>query len=184
MNEEIKKLLKNFLLKASILFAIWMIFYHGFIIPDGRANKWLTEQVVVGTKIGLAMLDYDSNKGLVDENNPESSQYIYIDNQPVVLVADECNGFELMALFIGFILAFPGPWKWKTIFIPIGSIIIFLVNVAREVVLALNYKYFQETFDFNHKYTYVFVVYLIIFNIWRFWLNNFSSLIVRKNEVE
>lgn len=176
MNDAVKKILKSFAIKAVILFVGWMIIYHGFIVPDGRANKWLTDQVVSGTKVGLNLLGYESDQGLVDESNPDSSRYIYIDNQPVVLVADECNGFELMALYIGFLLAFPGPWKWKAIFIPIGSVIIFLINVGREVILALNYKYFQESFDFNHKYTYVFVVYLAIFMIWRYWLNRFSVI--------
>jgi len=176
MNDAVKKILKSFAVKAALLLFGWLIIYHGFIVPDGRANKWLTDQVVNGTKIGLSLIGYESAQGLVDESNPDSSRYIYIENQPVVLVADECNGFELMALFIGFLLAFPGPWKWKALFIPIGSIIIFLVNVIREVVLALNYKYFQETFDFNHKYTYVLIVYLVIFMIWRFWMNRFSIL--------
>jgi len=176
MNDQIKKILKEFATKASILFVGWLIVYHGFIVPDGRANRLLTEKVVNGTKIGLSILGYESDQKIIDSSDPNSSRYVFIDNQPVVLVADECNGFELMALYIGFLLAFPGPWKWKAIFIPIGSIIIFLINVGREIILALNYKYFQESFDFNHKYTYVFVVYLIIFLIWRFWLNRFSMI--------
>ena len=180
MHEKIKTLLKSFAIKSAILFVGWMLLYHGFIVPDGRANKWLTDKVVLGTNIGLRILGYDSNQGSLDLKDPHSSRYVYIDNQPVVLVADECNGFELIALYIGFILAFPGPWKWKALFIPIGTLIIFFVNIAREVTLALNYKYFQETFDFNHKYTYVFVVYLVIFLIWRVWLNKYSIIANKK----
>ena len=181
MKDKVRSILKSFLIKAIIIFVVWQVAYYGFILPNGRANSWLTIQVVTGTKVGLDLLGYDSDFGQTDIKNPQSSRYIYIDNQPVVLVADECNGFELMALYIGFLLAFPGPWKWKAIFILVGTVVIFIVNILREVVLALNYKYFQESFDFNHKYTYVFVVYSVIFLIWRFWLNNYS-LISQKNE--
>lgn len=180
MDDRIKSLLKGFAIKASILFVLWLIIYHGLIVPDGRANAWLTNKVVDGTKIGLQILGFTSSQNMIDPSDPNSSRYIYIENQPVVLVADECNGFELMALYIGFILAFPGPWKWKAIFIPLGSAIIFMINVIREIILALNFKYFQESFDFNHKYTYVFVVYFVIFIIWRFWMNRFS--VISKNQ--
>lgn len=177
MNEKIKKLLKQFAIKAALLFIGWMIIYHGFIVPDGRANAWLTTQVVIGTKIGLEILGYDTTSGNLSNNSSEeSAKFISIDGQPVVLVADPCNGFELIALFIGFIVSFPGPWKYKAIIIPIGSFLVFIINVFREIILALNYKYFQESFDFNHKYTYVFVVYFLIFLIWRFWLNRYSKI--------
>jgi len=162
-----KVLLRGFAIKAVITFLVWMFLYHGFIIPDGRLNTFLTVSVINGTTFGLRLLGY--------ETSGEDSM-ILIDNQPVVLVADACNGLELFALYVGFLLCFPGKWKYKLFFIPSGVILIYVINVIREVVLALNYKFFQETFDFNHKYTYVFIVYLFVFGIWRFWLNRYSIL--------
>lgn len=167
---EKKKLLKSFGIKAGITFLVWMILYYGFIIPDGRLNHFLTQQVIDGTTFGLSVLGYDS-KGVDD--------LVYIDGQAVVLVADACNGLELFALYVGFLLCFPGKWKYKALFIPIGVALIFIINVFREIILALNYKFFQETFDFNHKYTYVLVVYLFVFALWRFWLNRYSILAKR-----
>ena len=162
-----KQLLKGFAIKAVLTFVAWSILYYGFIIPDGRLNKFLTDTVISGTTLGLRMLGYETS----GEN-----KMILIDNQPVVLVADACNGLELFALYIGFLICFPGKLKYKLVFIPLGVVMIYVVNVLREIVLALNYKFFQETFDFNHKYTYVFIVYLFVFGIWRFWLNRYSIL--------
>ena len=123
--------------------------------------------MIQGTVAGLHTLGYETHG---------KDDLVYIDNQPVVLVADACNGLELFALYAGFLLCFPGRWTYKALFIPLGTGVIFLVNVMREVVLALNYKFFQETFEFNHKYTYVFVVYIVIFLIWRFWLKRYSII--------
>ncbi|MFY0608221.1 MAG: archaeosortase/exosortase family protein [Cyclobacteriaceae bacterium] len=172
MNEKIQKIIRRFLLRAVLIFLSWVGLYHGIIYPDGRVNDWLTDKVVIGTKVGLTFLGYNANQGFYQG----TSRSISIDNQPVVLVADACNGLELLALFIGFLLAFPGPIRFKLVIIPLGTIVIFLLNIIREIVLALNYKYFQETFEFNHKYTYVFIVYVSIFLIWRFWLNRYSSV--------
>ncbi|REE01623.1 exosortase X [Marinoscillum furvescens] len=165
--QERKRLLKVFVVRAVALYALWLVVYYGFIQPEGSLNAWLTNLVIQGTVIGLDLLGY--------ETSGEGS-LIYIDNQPVVLVADACNGLELFALYAGFLLCFPGPIRYKAFFIPIGIGVVFLVNVLREIVLSLNYKFFQQTFEFNHKYTYVFVVYGVVFLIWRYWLNRYSAI--------
>ena len=163
---------KKFLIRSAIIYFGWLIIYHGLIIPDGRLNKFLTDRVSEGTAIGLEILGYDTDYKVVNGDN-----MVYIDGQAVVLVADECNGLELFALYAGFILAFPGRWTYKAIFVPAGIFLIFLINIAREMALSLNYKFFQETFELNHKYTYVFIVYIFVFLIWRFWLRNYSALV-------
>jgi exosortase/archaeosortase family protein len=162
-----KKLVKVFLIRCGIAYVIWLIAYYGFIQPDGRINAFLTNLVIQGTVIGLDLFGYETT----GEGN-----MVYIDQQAVVLVADACNGLELFVLYAGFLLCFPGKWTYKSIFIPAGIGIIFLVNVLREIILSLNYKFFQETFEFNHKYTYVFVVYIVVFMIWRFWLKRYSVI--------
>ena len=162
-----KKILKSFAIKAIITFISWMILYYGFILPDGKINDVLTASVLDSSVMVLKWIGY----------NAHSADYIiYVDGQESVLVADACNGFELLALYIGFFLCFPGPIRFKIIFIPIGSLVIFSINIIREVSLVLNYNYFQQSFDFNHKYTYAFFVYTAVFLIWRFWLNNYSFI--------
>ncbi|MGB3468816.1 MAG: archaeosortase/exosortase family protein [Cyclobacteriaceae bacterium] len=165
-------IVKKFLIRAGIIYLGWLLLYHAVIVPDGRLNKFLTDQVSAGTVVGLELLGYDTDFKIVNGNN-----MVYIDGQAVVLVADACNGLELFALYTGFLLAFPGRLKYKAIFVPVGILLIFLINVMREVALSLNYKFFQETFELNHKYTYVFIVYVFVFIIWRYWLKNYSALV-------
>ncbi len=173
IREKKTALIKLVAIRAGVIFVTWLIIYHGYIIPDGRLNKALTNSVISGTNFGLTIIGYDTRSSV-------ESSMVFIDEQPVVLVADACNGLELFALYTGFLICFPGRIKYKLIFIPIGISLIYLVNVLREITLALNYKFFQETFDINHKYTYVFIVYLFVFAIWRFWLNRYSYLATNK----
>jgi exosortase/archaeosortase family protein len=72
-------------------------------------------------------------------------------------------------------LAYPGDWKVKTIYILIGSIVIYLINVLRILVLLFNMIYYKGSFDFNHKYTYTIAVYLCVFVLWMLWANHFSK---------
>ena len=87
-----------------------------------------------------------------------------------------CNGLVLYALFTGFIISFPGKILSKFTFIPFGILIIYLTNIIRICLLTyirLNYSF---SFDFNHKYTFTFIVYGIIFLLWRYWVSNFSDI--------
>jgi exosortase/archaeosortase family protein len=75
----------------------------------------------------------------------------------------------LYALFGGFVLAFPGPWQRKLWFIPLGMALIWVLNVLRVAALALNHHYAHQSVDFNHHYTFTFMVYACIFGLWMLW---------------
>lgn len=168
MNKEEKyHILKVFGIRSVLAFIIWMLLYHGIIVPDGRVNQFLTNTVIEGTLFGLKVLGHDCI---------QQGHTVLIDDDPVVLVADECNGLELFVLYAGFIICFPGRIKYKLLFIPIGILLIYIVNVIREIILALNYKFFRESFEFNHKYTYVLIVYIFVFILWRIWIKRYSII--------
>jgi len=43
------------------------------------------------------------------------------------------------------------------------------------VALALTANYFPEYLNFNHTYTFTFMVYAFIFLLWMIWVNRFSE---------
>ncbi len=47
MNNQIRPVLKRFIIRSIVIFVGWLIHFHGFIQPDGRTNQWLTEKVAV-----------------------------------------------------------------------------------------------------------------------------------------
>jgi exosortase/archaeosortase family protein len=168
------KLIKTFLIRALIVFVVWQTLFVAYLQPEGSLNAWLTSTVVVASVRGLQMIGFEAE---AREN------VIFINEEQSVLVADPCNGLELFALFIGFLICFPGGWKSKLVYSVFGCFLISLINVIREIALALNYNYFRATFDLNHKYTYTLVVYVFIFLIWRHWLLRYSIIAqTRTNE--
>ena len=92
-----------------------------------------------------------------------------MNGQAAVVVGPPCNGLILYALFGGFVVAFPGPWQRKLWYIPLGIAIIWGLNVLRVAALAINHHYAHASVDFNHHYTFTFVVYAFIFGLWMLW---------------
>ena len=109
-------------------------------------------------------------------NNPTAVSAIWVNDKPTVSIANECNGVELMALFIGFILAYNGDWKLKTLYMIIGLISIYVINLIRIQLLIANSIYSQETLDFNHHYTFTIAVYACVFGMWMLWANKLSKI--------
>jgi exosortase/archaeosortase family protein len=93
-----------------------------------------------------------------------------------VAVGAPCNGFLLYVLHFCFSVAVPGATINKFWYIPLGFAAVYLANVVRVALLALNVIYFPDSFEFNHHYLFTTLVYLLVFGIWVWWFNRFSGL--------
>src|SRR5688572_8163871 len=160
------KQIARFLVTAFGLYIAWYLCYDLWLFPDGRLDSWLSAKETWLSGWGLSLLGYNASAELYT---------VYINKYPVVLVGNPCNGMVLFALFTGFILAYPGPWKAKLFYIPIGILLIYVLNVLRIMALALNSWHSRDTLEFNHKYTFAFVVYACIFAFWMFWIKRYAQ---------
>ncbi|MFH6985295.1 archaeosortase/exosortase family protein [Marinoscillum luteum] len=150
-----------FIIKAIGLIIIWKIAYLQVIAPYTPINRWLTQMVGVST---AGFFDWFGQKSYFD------GQFLFINDIQSVLVADGCNGLELFALFLGFLIISPGSFLGKFLYSLGGVLLIFLANIIRVYLLGFNYLNNPSTFEFNHKYTYLGFVYLIIFTLWILWI--------------
>lgn len=159
-----------FLLKAVLLYITWFIAYDFFIATDGRADAFLNDFVAKHAAAILSILGFEGSTA------PGAAQtLIKIQGIDVVGVGNPCNGMELFALYAGFIICFPGPWKHKLWYVPAGMLAIHFINVLRAAALAIIQLKAPEHLDFNHHYTFTIVVYAFIFLFWVIWANRFST---------
>lgn len=156
----------RFLITALGLYLLWYLVYDLWILPDGRLDKWLCQNVAFLGGEALHLLGF---------NGRAQDITVFVNQYAVVRVGNPCNGLILYALFTGFIIAYPGNWKNKLLYIPLGILAIYFLNIIRVVCLALNSFYSHETLDFNHKYTFTFIVYAFIFGFWMLWVKRYAK---------
>jgi exosortase/archaeosortase family protein len=170
----IPKPVKEFLLKATILFVAWKAVYLLFLLPGRVLDKPLTHLIGKGTAKALALFnpsgDYNAIstmhlKGLGNEGI-EPVMAIRSGQTGLLDIADVCNGLELLVLYAGLILCLPATRNRKLIYIIGGGIGIELLNVLRCAGLVLVYLHKPEWLDFSHHYLFTFVVYAFIFWLW------------------
>ena len=160
-----------FLGTALLLYVIWYILYELWLHPQGHLDHAVIDNTIWAATGLLKALGY----GVAAEG-----RIIAIEGTEGLYIGDPCNGVDLFALFSGFILAFPGPWQHKLWYLPVGILAIHLLNILRVVALSLILVYAPMTLEFNHTYTFTFLVYGFIFLGWIVFANRFGLLRLKK----
>lgn len=153
---------------AIVMFLVWFFGYKQWLALDGKLDMALCIQIA---NAGVGLLQTLGFPASIAADLPTQ---IVINGNPAVFVAPPCNGLVLYALFAGFVLAFQGPVKRMLWFIPLGIALIWAINIVRVAALAVNHYYANQSVDFNHHYTFTFVVYGFIFGLWMLWARRLS----------
>lgn len=165
---------REFLLKATVLFVAWKAVYLIFLLPGRVLDKPLTFAIGKGTAATLALFhpsaDYNAiatthPKGFGDEGL-EPVMAIRSGQTTLLDIADVCNGLELLVLYAGLILCLPATTRRKLAYIGGGILGIEILNIIRCAGLVLIYLHKPEWLDFSHHYLFTFVVYAFIFWLW------------------
>ncbi|OUJ71215.1 exosortase X [Hymenobacter crusticola] len=161
--------LLRFTLLAVGIYLLWFFGYEHYLAPEGKLDATLSQNIAGASATLLRLFGFQASTA---SNQPN---LILLDGYPSVSVWPACNGMVLYALFGGFILAFPGASRHKLWFIPAGIAVIYGINVLRIAILCINHLYSHQTVDFNHHYTFTFVVYGCIFLLWMWWATRLAN---------
>ena len=148
-----------FLAKMVAAYAVWFVLYDLWLLPAGRLDEWLSVHVAAWTA-GLM--------GVFSEAVTADGRYVWF-HQAGVVIEDGCNGLSALSLFVGFVLAYPGAWARRALFIPLGLVVIVAVNVLRCASLLFISAAWPETFASVHGFHALFVFYVAIFALWVVW---------------
>jgi exosortase/archaeosortase family protein len=106
-----------------------------------------------------------------------SPNVIYFkDNNTAINVNESCSGFKQMWQVLVLFLLFPGPWKQKLWYIPMGMLSMFLFNIVRIVALSFAMLYWPQHWDFIHLWVLRPVYYFIIFVLWVIWVEKYGGM--------
>jgi len=150
-----------FLLKAAGVYAAWQLFYDLFILPDSRLDAWLS---VTGVKFAAAGLSF------FGWNIDSAGRFISIIGNRGVEIQNGCNGIDLLGLYAGFIIAYPGNLKKRILFLIGGIGLLFIANVLRIACFTLSNFYFPDYWEPVHIYSSYIFFYPIVLILWFLWM--------------
>jgi exosortase family protein XrtF len=162
----------RFIFFSVSLYVTWYVFYEFYLHTQTNFDKIIIDTLVRWAEETLRAIGYQTTDYL--SVDVAFREHIGIAGSKGVTIGAPCDGVVLYALFIFFILAFPGPIKHKLWYIPLGALSVFYLNVLRIVGLAIIMDINEEWLAFNHDYTFTIIVYAYVFALWMIWVQKFS----------
>ncbi|GGK11237.1 exosortase family protein XrtF [Yeosuana aromativorans] len=111
----------------------------------------------------------------------EPSMKLIINDKYLARVIEGCNSVSIIILFVSFIIAFSGKPKTTFLYILSGSVLIYVVNLMRIVILSIGLYHYPWRREILHTVIFPGIIYGMVFLLWIIWVNRFSNMI-KKNE--
>jgi exosortase/archaeosortase family protein len=192
MLKDIIAFFRNFINKYHLyafrevaIFMFILLFFHfifKLFVSDITANRafnstseWMAERVYYTSKWILDALNVKVTafEELTIGSELKKRVFYYAENNGAVFVNHSCSGLKQFYQWIVLLLLYPGPWRHKTWFIPMGLIVIHLVNLFRIVSMALVTIYVPQHWHFTHDYILRPFFYVVMFILWVWWNEKF-----------
>lgn len=160
----------RFLVTGAVLYTAWYLLYEFVLHPHGALDRAVIDNLVWLAGGMLQVTGYE----LLPDPGFDSNRYLGIQGGSHLWIGDPCNGVSLFAVFLIFLLAYPGPWRHKLWFGALGLLSIHLINAIRVAVLCVVASIDYDLFNFNHDYTFYVVVYGWVFLLWAIWVKRYA----------
>ncbi|MBX2916317.1 MAG: exosortase family protein XrtF [Cyclobacteriaceae bacterium] len=144
----------------NILYGLWISSYQNQ--PDPITYSITKQTSVILNLMGEATI--------IQPALDKPSVNVLKHERKIIGVYEGCNSINVIIVFVAFIVAFKGSWKYVAWFIPLGSFIIYMANLIRVAVLYLVAAYWSHYFYYFHKYLFTAFIYFIVFMLWLWWM--------------
>lgn len=170
-NKAILKFLLVFFGSYLILTLLYQA-YLKYVPSDYFYPDFITHQVAQQSHSLIDALGYET---YIVKHPDNPSMLLAIKDKYVARVVEGCNSVSVIILFLSFILAFSKHFKETLIFILIGSILIYTLNLIRIVFLTLGLYFYPTYADFMHEILFPLFIYGVVFLLWLYWVNQYKK---------
>lgn len=181
-----KKLLQKyksvikFILTFLLVYAVMTFGYKFYLqLSTGEVYypDYMTHIVAQQSADLLQTLGYEAQ---VLPHPTEASMKLMINKEYVARVIEGCNSVSVIILFMAFILAFSGRFKTTVIYLLAGSVLIYVVNLFRVVILSVGLYHYPWRKDVLHTVIFPAIIYGMVCLLWVVWVNRFSKIASKK----
>ena len=180
INKSIKKY-KLYVLKDVMLFVIITLAIHFmYRYWANKTDYWPVSDLMHQAHDAAAQVVYNQSVWLIDHIlhipiTTGGNRVIHFQNNGFIGINESCSGLKPILQFILLILIFPGPWKHKAWFIPLGMVILHLTNLFRITGLSVVTIISPQYWAFSHDYLFRPFFYVVIFFLWVWWVEKFRK---------
>lgn len=170
------KLVIRFIITFITVYAVLSVSYKIYLDVSDSSRYYPDYMTNLVAKQSQSLINSFGYETQVIPHESEASMKLIINNKYVARVVEGCNSLSVIILFISFIVAFSGKLKPTFFYILAGSILIYIVNLARIGILAVGLYHYPWRREILHTTIFPLIIYGMIFLLWMFWVNRFSKI--------
>ena len=129
-------------------------------MPNGRLDAFLS---LSGVRLAAGVLS------ILGWEVESAGRFIAIFGTRGVEIQNGCSGVDLLGLYAGFIIAYPGPMRKRLLLLAGGLLLLYFANIFRIAAFALSSVYFPEHWSEIHDYSSYVFFYPIVLSLWYIW---------------
>lgn len=96
-------------------------------------------------------------------------------NNTAVRIVWSCTGLKQAFIFTCLIGLYKGEFFKKLWFIPLGLLVVYLINIIRITSISALVKFFPNQFELMHEYIFKYLFYVALFGLWVLWDEKITS---------
>ncbi len=180
LSKSIKKY-RLYVLKDVIIFVIVTLTIHyAYRYWANSKNYWPIENQMNLAHEKASQLVFDQSVWLIEHVlripiTTDENRFIRFGNGGFIAINHGCSGLKPILQFVLLMLIFPGPWKHKAWFIPMGIVLVHFTNLFRITGLAVVTITIPQYWDFAHDNLFRPFFYVVIFFLWVWWVEKFRK---------
>ncbi|WP_242082477.1 exosortase family protein XrtF [Aestuariivivens sediminis] len=160
-------------LLVYVLLSLSYKFYLDFSKNSKFYPDYVTNLVAKQTEHLLNDFGYEAR---VEPHPNEPSMKLIINHKYVARVLEGCNAVSVIILFISFIVAFSGRFRETLVYALSGSVLIYVVNLFRIVILSIGLYHYPWRKEILHTVIFPAIIYGMVFLLWMIWVNYFALI--------
>jgi exosortase/archaeosortase family protein len=106
--------------------------------------------------------------------NLNGNTFLFANNN-FVTVNSSCSGLKQFYQLIGLMIFYPGPWRKKLWFIPLGVVVMHLTNLFRIIGIAVVLQHIPEHWKWLHDWAFRPFFYVVMFSMWVWWTEKLAK---------
>ena len=179
------KILKNIFQQHKLFFIFLIKFLLSYfivtIIYSHYLNQYHTQKneadgitYFVAHQTENILVFFGANCEIINQESEPSYKIIY-NSKYIARIVEGCNSVSVIILFAAFIFSFSNKFIATFLYIFLGSIVIFILNIFRIALLTAGLYKYPEYGIFLHDILFPLVIYGLVFVLWIIWVIKFSA---------
>jgi exosortase family protein XrtF len=179
------KILKNILQQHKVFFIFLLKFLLSYFIVTIIYSLYLNQYHVqknetdgithfVAQQTENILVFFGANCEIIKHDVEPSYKIIY-NSKYIARIVEGCNSVSVIILFAAFIFSFSNRFIGTFLYIFLGSIVIFILNIFRIALLTAGLYKYPEYGTFLHDILFPLVIYGLVFVLWIVWVIKFSA---------